>query len=95
MVNLICETLDELAPNHKGRPHRELITFVADRPGHDFRYAIDFSKLKSELGWRPRHSFESGFWRRCNGTSTIAPGGNRSWRNMTRPAAVACLAKSA
>ena len=54
VVNLICDTLDKLKPRPKGRPHRELITFVADRPGHDFRYAIDCSKLKAELGWGPR-----------------------------------------
>ena len=60
VVNLICDTLDKLKPRPKGRPHRELITFVADRPGHDFRYAIDCSKLKAELGWGPRHTFESG-----------------------------------
>jgi dTDP-glucose 4,6-dehydratase len=60
VANLICETLDSLAPRPKGKPHRELITFVADRPGHDFRYAIDCSKIKSEFGWTPRHTFESG-----------------------------------
>jgi dTDP-glucose 4,6-dehydratase len=41
-------------------PRRELITFVKDRPGHDLRYAIDFSKLTDELGWRPDESFETG-----------------------------------
>jgi dTDP-glucose 4,6-dehydratase len=60
VVNAICDTLDKLAPLPKGRPHCELIALVSDRPGHDFRYAIDCSKLKTELGWRPRHTFESG-----------------------------------
>jgi len=60
VVNLICDTLDKLAPNRAGKPHRELITFVADRPGHDFHYAIDCAKLKTELGWQTRHTFESG-----------------------------------
>jgi dTDP-glucose 4,6-dehydratase len=60
VVGLICDTLDKLAPLPKGKPRRELITFVSDRPGHDFRYAIDCSKLKSELGWKARHTFESG-----------------------------------
>jgi dTDP-glucose 4,6-dehydratase len=42
------------------RPRRELITFVADRPGHDLRYAMDIGKITSELGWRPGETFESG-----------------------------------
>jgi dTDP-glucose 4,6-dehydratase len=52
--------MDQLAPQPKGTSHRELINFVIDRPGHDFRYAIDFGKLNAELGWSPRHSFETG-----------------------------------
>lgn len=51
IVQRICEVLDELRPG--GAPHGRLITHVADRPGHDFRYSIDFSKIERELGWRP------------------------------------------
>ena len=58
VVRLICDLLDEFVPGDRSR--RELITFVADRPGHDARYAIDISKITSELGWRPRETFESG-----------------------------------
>ncbi len=47
-------------PTRGGGSRRDLITFVADRPGHDLRYAIDFSKLKRELSWSPRESFDSG-----------------------------------
>ncbi|MTW17281.1 dTDP-glucose 4,6-dehydratase [Rhodoplanes serenus] len=61
VVETICAVLDDLAPREK--PHRGLISFVTDRPGHDFRYAIDFSKLSGELGWRPHESFESGLRR--------------------------------
>ncbi|MFD2181635.1 dTDP-glucose 4,6-dehydratase [Rhodoplanes azumiensis] len=62
VVTTLCAVLDDLAPRAKG-PHRDLITFVRDRPGHDFRYAIDFSKLERELGWRPKESFETGLRR--------------------------------
>lgn len=60
VVETICTLLDELAPNPSIGPHASLITFVQDRPGHDFRYAIDASKLERELGWKPLESFESG-----------------------------------
>jgi dTDP-glucose 4,6-dehydratase len=58
VVQSICSLLDELAP--KAFPHRDLIAFVEDRPGHDQRYAIDSSKAGRELGWKARESFESG-----------------------------------
>ena len=60
VVRAICALLDEMLPGSTNRPHEKLIRFVTDRPGHDARYAIDASKIKTELGWRPRHSFDSG-----------------------------------
>jgi dTDP-glucose 4,6-dehydratase len=60
VVRLICSLLDERAPRADGRPYAEQIEFVADRPGHDRRYAIDCGKITRELGWRPAESFESG-----------------------------------
>ncbi|MCC5647814.1 dTDP-glucose 4,6-dehydratase [Nostoc sp. CHAB 5824] len=60
VVHTICDILDSLEPRSDGVSYREQIAFVADRPGHDFRYAIDASKLEQELGWRPLESFESG-----------------------------------
>ncbi len=60
LVNRICDTIDEMAGQPDLPPRRELIAFVKDRPGHDLRYAIDFSKLTEELGWLPDESFESG-----------------------------------
>jgi dTDP-glucose 4,6-dehydratase len=60
VVHAICEALGRIAPLATGIAHRDLITFVTDRPGHDFRYAMDFSKLNAKLGWSPMHSFESG-----------------------------------
>jgi len=58
VVNLICDVLDQHEPG--GAPRRELISLVADRPGHDARYAMDNSKVARDLGWRPRESFETG-----------------------------------
>ncbi|MGA2491441.1 MAG: dTDP-glucose 4,6-dehydratase [Roseiarcus sp.] len=60
VVEAVCDLVDEFAPDQKFGSRRELITFVADRPGHDLRYAIDAGKVARELGWRPRESFESG-----------------------------------
>jgi dTDP-glucose 4,6-dehydratase len=58
VVEAICALMDTLHPS--GAPHGALITAVRDRPGHDRRYAIDPSRIETELGWRPRHSFEEG-----------------------------------
>jgi dTDP-glucose 4,6-dehydratase len=62
VVRTICRLLDEMRPDPRG-PHERLITFVTDRAGHDFRYAIDASKLRRELGWVPRETFETGLRR--------------------------------
>jgi len=59
IVQLICDTVDEFAPQLGGNS-RKLITFVKDRPGHDRRYAIDASKIQGDLGWTPAHKFEDG-----------------------------------
>jgi dTDP-glucose 4,6-dehydratase len=60
VVSAICDSMDTLVQCPNASSHRELINFVPDRPGHDFRYAIDFAKLNAELGWSPKHSFETG-----------------------------------
>ena len=59
IVKTICKILDELMP-HKDGPYADLITFVKDRPGHDRRYAIDPTKITTELGWKPAENFETG-----------------------------------
>ncbi len=58
IVNTLCDLLDEIKP--AGHSRRDLITYVKDRPGHDRRYAIDSTKLQSELNWQPKETFESG-----------------------------------
>ena len=61
VVETLCDLVDELAgPLPSGEPRRSLITFVADRPGHDHRYAIDQTKIQRELGWEPKHTFDTG-----------------------------------
>ena len=60
VVEAICAALDDLSPAKDGKPHRDLIKFVNDRPGHDLRYAIDATKAMTELDWRPQHEVESG-----------------------------------
>ena len=60
IVETICSILDELRPGDPVIPHRNLITFVKDRPGHDRRYAIDARKIERELGWKPRETFATG-----------------------------------
>ncbi len=63
VVETICATLDRLRPRRDGRAYREQITFVADRPGHDLRYAIDATRIRDELGWTPRETFDTGIER--------------------------------
>jgi len=60
IVHTVCALLDELRPRADGKPYKEQITYVTDRPGHDRRYAIDARKLERELGWKPAETFESG-----------------------------------
>ena len=60
VVHAICDLVDELSPRTDGSSRRGLVTFVADRPGHDRRYAIDASRIDDELGWRPAHDFSAG-----------------------------------
>lgn len=60
IVESICQILDQLLPDSQNRPHNKLITYVTDRPGHDKRYAMDFTKLDKELGWKPKYSFDEG-----------------------------------
>ncbi len=89
LVEMICGILDshESLPDH--RPRKELITFVKDRPGHDRRYAIDFSKLKSTLGWSPEESFETGikktiqwYLENSSWTDRVKSGEYLSWVKM-------------
>jgi len=60
IVHTVCALLDELRPRADGKPYKDQITYVTDRPGHDRRYAIDAHKLERELGWKPAETFDSG-----------------------------------
>ncbi len=79
IVEMICDLVDEFAPFPAGGSRRRLITFVKDRPGHDRRYAIDFTKLHRELGWSPGESFPSGLRKTVRWYI-----GNRAWSERIR-----------
>ena len=65
IVKIICNELNKVKPSPNG-DYKQLIRFVADRPGHDFRYAIDSSKIKNQIGWKPKESFNSGIKKTIN-----------------------------
>jgi dTDP-glucose 4,6-dehydratase len=98
VVRTLCALLEKLVPSAKnstlaGRRYADLVTFVKDRPGHDRRYAIDFSRLRRELGWKPSVTFKEGLertvrWYLCNPdwTDAVISGEYRKWikRNYSR-----------
>ncbi len=86
VVHTLCELLDELNPRADGASYRSQITFVADRPGHDRRYAIDARKLESELGWKPAETFATGMRKTVRWyldhpqwVANVTSGGYRDW----------------
>jgi dTDP-glucose 4,6-dehydratase len=86
IVHTVCSLLDELKPRSDGKPYKEQITYVTDRPGHDRRYAIDARKIEQELGWKPAETFETGIrktvqWYLDNPqwVANVQSGGYRDW----------------
>lgn len=86
VVNALCHILDNECPNSPFLPHKKLITYVPDRPGHDRRYAIDANKIAQQLAWRPTEDFESGLlktvrWYLANQSwvSSIVQGDYQQW----------------
>ena len=86
IVRKICDLLDELRPKSDGKSYKEQIAYVADRPGHDRRYAMDASKIERELGWKPAETFETGIrktveWYLDNQSwvENVQSGGYRDW----------------
>jgi Arc/MetJ family transcription regulator len=74
IVHTVCSLLDELRPRADGKPYKDQITYVTDRPGHDRRYAIDARKLEAELGWKPARRSRPASARPCSGTWTTPIG---------------------
>ena len=74
VVHTLCAILDELSPRADGKPYKDQITYVKDRPGHDRRYAIDASKIERELGWKPAETFETGIKKTVQWISTTRHG---------------------
>lgn len=92
-VNLLCNLLDELLPESPWKPHRKLIRFVKDRPGHDRRYGINAEKIERETGWRPEQTFASGlrltvqwYLAHADWVEQVTSGAYRHWidRNYSR-----------
>ena len=86
IVHTVCALLDRLQPRADGKPYKEQITYVTDRPGHDRRYAIDARKIEQELGWKPTETFETGIrktvqWYLDNQAwvANVQSGGYRDW----------------
>lgn len=86
VVTTLCALLDEMVPESAFRPHKQLVKYVTDRPGHDRRYAIDARKLEGELGWKAQESFETGLrktveWYLANGAwvEGVTSGAYQQW----------------
>ncbi|MDQ0022641.1 dTDP-glucose 4,6-dehydratase [Variovorax paradoxus] len=99
IVNTVCALLDELSPKADGKPYKEQISYVTDRPGHDRRYAIDARKLERELGWKPAETFDSGIrktveWYLANAewVRNVQSGAYREWVEKQYDAAPAAKA---
>jgi dTDP-glucose 4,6-dehydratase len=88
IVHTVCALLDELKPRADGKPYKDQITYVTDRPGHDRRYAIDARKIEQQLGWKPAETFETGIrktvqWYLDNPAwvANVQSGGYKDWVN--------------
>ncbi|MCW5640830.1 MAG: dTDP-glucose 4,6-dehydratase [Rhodoferax sp.] len=86
IVHTVCALLDEMRPRADGKPYKEQISFVTDRPGHDRRYAIDARKIERELGWKPAETFASGirktvswYLEHQDWVRNVQSGGYRQW----------------
>jgi len=86
IVRTLCRMLDAKQPRADGQSYADLITYVTDRPGHDLRYAIDATKIATELGWKPAETFETGIEKTVNWylahqdwVNNITSGDYRNW----------------